>query len=190
MIHSPTLWVWFKIATALQLMTLQLHHNERHGISDHQRLIVYSGANQRKHQSSTSLVFLRGIHPWPVDFPHKWPVTRKMFPFDDVIVKQFAHIWHLPAASVHGGMFLTPIPTPNQRYIYTICIILNREKYKSSIACPLDLLWLCVLCFCNNSCLMGKIPDYIQVLSRTLNYNSVGRYLSAEYAGSVYSMHV
>ena len=26
------------------------------------------------------------IHRWPVNFPHKWPVTRKMFPFDDVIM--------------------------------------------------------------------------------------------------------
>ena len=25
-----------------------------------------------------------GIHRWPVNSPHKWPVTRKMFPFDDV----------------------------------------------------------------------------------------------------------
>ena len=25
-------------------------------------------------------------HRWPVDSPHKWPVTRKMFPFDDVIM--------------------------------------------------------------------------------------------------------
>ena len=45
---------------------------------------VYSGGDQRKHQSSTSLVFVRGIHRGPVNFPHKWPVTRKMFPFDDV----------------------------------------------------------------------------------------------------------
>ena len=44
---------------------------------------VYSGADQRKHQSSASLAFMRGIHRWPVNSPHKWPVTRKMFPFDD-----------------------------------------------------------------------------------------------------------
>ena len=48
--------------------------------------IVCSGAGQRKHQSSASLVFVRGIHRWPVTSPHKGPVTRKMFPFDDVIM--------------------------------------------------------------------------------------------------------
>ena len=47
---------------------------------------VHSGADQRKHQSSTSPALVRGIHWWPVDSPHKWPVTRKMFPFDDVIM--------------------------------------------------------------------------------------------------------
>ena len=48
---------------------------------------VDSGANQRKHQSSASLVFVWGIHRWPVNFPHKWPVTQKMFPFNDVIMR-------------------------------------------------------------------------------------------------------
>ena len=48
---------------------------------------VYSGADQRKHQSSASLAFVRGIHRWLVNSPHKWPVTRKMFPFDDVIMQ-------------------------------------------------------------------------------------------------------
>ena len=49
---------------------------------------VYSGADQRKHQSSTSLAFVQGIHRWPVNSPHKGPVTRKMFPFDDVIMSE------------------------------------------------------------------------------------------------------
>ena len=48
--------------------------------------IVYSGADQRKHQSSASLAFVRGIHRWPVNSPHKRPVTRKMFPFNAVIM--------------------------------------------------------------------------------------------------------
>ena len=47
---------------------------------------VYSCADQRKHQSSASLAFVRGNHRWPVNSPQKWPVTRKMLPFDDVIM--------------------------------------------------------------------------------------------------------
>ena len=47
---------------------------------------VYSGADQRKYQSSASLAFVQGLHRRPVNSPHKWSVTRKMFPFDDVIM--------------------------------------------------------------------------------------------------------
>ena len=47
---------------------------------------VYSDADLIKHQSSASLAFVRGIHRGPVNSPHKWPVTQKMFPFDDVIM--------------------------------------------------------------------------------------------------------
>ena len=46
--------------------------------------IVYSDADQRKHQSSAPLAFVRGIH--------KGSVTRKMFPFDDVIMFIFEWI--------------------------------------------------------------------------------------------------
>ena len=47
---------------------------------------VYSGADQRKYLSSESLAFVRGIHRWPVNSPHKEPVMRKLFPFDEVIM--------------------------------------------------------------------------------------------------------
>ena len=47
---------------------------------------VYWGADQRKHQSFASLAFVRGIRRSPVNSPHKWTITRKMFPFDDVIM--------------------------------------------------------------------------------------------------------
>ena len=47
---------------------------------------VYSGVDQRKHQSSASLAFVRGIHRGPMKSPHKGPATRKIFPFDDVII--------------------------------------------------------------------------------------------------------
>ena len=47
---------------------------------------VYPGPDQRKHQSSASLAFVRGIHRGQVNSPHKWSVTRKMFPFYDVIM--------------------------------------------------------------------------------------------------------
>ena len=47
---------------------------------------VGSGADQRKHQSSGSLAYMKGIQQWPVASPHKGPIISKMFPFDDVII--------------------------------------------------------------------------------------------------------
>ena len=47
---------------------------------------VHSGTDQIKYQSSASLAFLQGIHRSSLNFPHKGSVTRKMFPFDDVIL--------------------------------------------------------------------------------------------------------
>ena len=59
-------------------MPLQWRHYECDGVS-----IVYStvcsGEDQTKHQSLSSLAFVRGIYPWPENSPHKRPETRKMF---------------------------------------------------------------------------------------------------------------
>ena len=61
--------------------------------------IVYSGADQTKLQSYASLAFVWGIHRWPENSPHKWPVARKVLPFDDVIMRAFSCLHH-PLSSV------------------------------------------------------------------------------------------
>ena len=74
---------------------------------------IHSGADQRKHQSSASLAFVREIHRWPANSPHKRPVTRKMLPFDDVILlfntrlRAFVRSYEagrLPNNTVHSKM--------------------------------------------------------------------------------------
>ena len=52
---------------------------------------VCSGADQRKHHSPAPLTFVKGMHQWPVNSPHKGPVTQKMLPFDDVIMLMQNH---------------------------------------------------------------------------------------------------
>ena len=52
---------------------------------------VYSDADQRQHESSASLAFVWGIHRGQVNSLHRWPITRKMFPFDDVIMFSNRH---------------------------------------------------------------------------------------------------
>ena len=66
---------------------VQWRHNEHDGFSNHQpHDCLLNHADQKKHQNSVSLAFVRGIHRWPVNAPHRGPVTRKMVPFDDVIM--------------------------------------------------------------------------------------------------------
>ena len=67
---------------------------------------IYSGADQSKHQSSASLVFVRRIHRGPVNSPHKWPVTRNMFPFDDVIMPEYKSY---PLSEVKRAYWIRPL---------------------------------------------------------------------------------
>ena len=106
-IHSGLLiWPW-QIRTYMRFHSWAIKKLSWFSLSQHRcqissLAIVYStvsDADQRKHQSSASLAFVRGIHRGPVNSPHKWPVTRKMFPFDDVIMMWLAMILMLPSPS-------------------------------------------------------------------------------------------
>ena len=63
-------------------------------------LLCIQGADQRKYQSSASLAFVRGIHRRPVNSQHKWPLTPKMFPFDDVIMCRCLSVAMPPESNV------------------------------------------------------------------------------------------
>ena len=71
---------------------------------------VYSDADQSKHQSSVSLAFVWGIHRGPVNSPHKWPVTRKMFPFDDVIMPAPQWLFRVMSLAIILLTFLPHLP--------------------------------------------------------------------------------
>ena len=92
--------------------------------------IVYSDADQSKHQSSASLAFVWGIHRGPVNSPHRWPVTRKMFPFDDVIMEKSQYI----NANVVSNLYLQTY-WPSHLHVYqlsfciTICYNIHWHKH-------------------------------------------------------------
>ena len=75
---------------SVYLLPLQWRHNGRDGVSNHQPhhcLLSYLFRRRSKKTSKLRVMaFLREIHQWPVNSPHKGPVTRKKFPFDDVII--------------------------------------------------------------------------------------------------------
>ena len=87
-------------------------------------LTVYSGADQRKHISSVSLAFVRGIHWWPVNSLNKWPVMRKMFLFDDVIM-----LLH-----VHSCSQCVCVPTTKEILLKCIYMYQNVYIYMSSVS--------------------------------------------------------
>ena len=112
---------------------------------------VYSDADQRKHQSSVSLAFVRGIHRGPVNSPHKWPVTRKMFPFDDVIMISTSFIVQIQFCVKWLQFFVSKPPIyksllwgHNERddvlnhwvsiVCSTVCSGANQRKHQSSVS--------------------------------------------------------
>ena len=112
---------------------------------------IYSDSDQRKHQSSAPLAFVWGIHRWPVNSPHKWPVTRKMFPFwrrrHDMVPKP---------SSPHGAMVhkrqdihivldhwvLLPIISTDARQNLAPQAIQELSDWNQiSLVCPTDVFW-------------------------------------------------
>ena len=71
--------------------TLHWRHNELVGVSNHQLHGCLLNHLFRRRSKKTSKLCVTGLcagnSPGPVNSPHKGPVTRKMFPFDDVIMK-------------------------------------------------------------------------------------------------------
>ena len=72
-------------------ITLQWRHNDHDGVSNHQPHGCLLNRLFRHRSKKTSKLRVTGLcmgnSPGPVNSPHKGPVTRKMFPFDDVIMK-------------------------------------------------------------------------------------------------------
>ena len=135
--------------------------------------IVYStaslGADQRKHQRSASLAFVRVIHRSPVNSPHKWPVTQKMFPCGDVILVMSLY-WSGPrnaaiyreislGTSVSEGMVLVWLAMTSSESL---------TKLAMKKAAPFNISWWrhqmktfsALLAFCaGNSPVTGEFPS-------------------------------
>ena len=70
--------------------SLQWRHNDHDGVSNHQPRGCLLKRLYMRWSKKTSKLRVTGLcegnSPGPVNSPHKGPVTRKMFPFDDVIM--------------------------------------------------------------------------------------------------------
>ena len=77
-------------------LSLRWRHNERDSISNHQPYDCLLNGSFRRRSKKTSKLRVTGLcvgnSPGAVNSPHKWPVTRKMFPFGDVIISFIGHL--------------------------------------------------------------------------------------------------
>ena len=96
----------------------------------------FSGADQSKHQSSASLAIVWGIHRGPVNSPHKWPVTRKMFPFDDVI---------MVCGLLNRAYTQPPMAQQVSFWIVMMTLLLPNYMSWSTVALTIQLIQMCVL---------------------------------------------
>ena len=127
-------------------------------------LTVYSGTDQRKHQSSASLAFVLVIHRWPLNSPHKWLVTRKMFPFDDVIM--FDVIWQhksgLTLAEVVAYYMKAPADCLNQRGHISFCKTVRSVQSHLCLQVSRQLSLSNMNVLCNDSSLLYNSEKNIQ----------------------------
>ena len=166
---------------------LRWRHHEHDSVSNHQphhcllnRLLR---ADQRKHQSSASLAFVRGIHQGPVNSPHKWPVTRKMFPFDDVIMT----ILHYRNLHSHDCLIvIMGIPIPGRPSFYWFQCAWGSPCLLNSIfiGCLFAVITMNSLFWTENSALVGipltsavgeSIGGCLQYIFNTLRPRQNGR---------------
>ena len=86
--------VMFDLATEqsrLNKLPLWWRHNDHDSVSNHQPHECLLNRLIRRRSKKTSKLRVTGLcvgnSPGPVNSPHKGPVTRKMFPFDNVIMQ-------------------------------------------------------------------------------------------------------
>ena len=107
---ADSLWISTHSASPRGVVTLKWRHNERNGISNHQRLHRLLNCWFRRRSKKTSKLrvtgLVQGIHLWPVISPHKRPVTRKMLPFDDVIMKFTGCWWGTKSYNDWGNLIM------------------------------------------------------------------------------------
>ena len=93
---------------------------------------VYSGADQRKHQSYASLAFVLGIHRWPVNSSHKGPVTRKIF-------RLMTSSWEVEMCATRGFLYYWWLRLFT---VITLYVTLSLTSPKESNAISSSIGWL------------------------------------------------
>ena len=85
-----TYWDSIRVIRRVSQLSLQWRHNGQDGVSNHQLHNCLLNRLLEHRSKKTSKLRVTGLcaenSSVTGDCPHKWPVTRKMFPYDDVIM--------------------------------------------------------------------------------------------------------
>ena len=137
--------------------------------------IVYSGTDQRKHQRSASLAFVRGIHRRPVNSPHKWSVTQKMFPFDNVIMTLIPSSYSISPLSSPTllSSVISPYLSPSSPSIR-----LSKSPQPTTRVVTISYCesWVKTVC-----CLLKTVCCSLKILSSLLTVKTIGRLIKIVY---------
>ena len=111
----------------VQHHSLQWRHNEYDGVSINQPHDFLFDRLFRLRPNKTSKL------RWPINFPHKWPVARKMFPFDDVIMTADGFTTQRPSSqntafSVSGRLTHYDLKRNEQHFADDMIIFLATEQ--------------------------------------------------------------
>ena len=95
------------------IVSLLWRHNWRDGVSNHQPRDCLLNRSFRRRSKKTSKLRVTGLcvgnSPVTGEFPHKWPVTRKMFPFHYVIVWIIQPLYYRLLHTYWTHLTITPV---------------------------------------------------------------------------------
>ena len=127
-------------------------------------IVCSTDSHQRKHQSSASLVFVRVIHRWHVDSPHKGPVRWKMFPFEDVIMRRSNVTPYITYYILTIGK--TPVRIilwcPTTKMLIKACFLIQPLEQEGG--CQKCCISLCSKVFINHFYQMKASPECLNIL--------------------------
>ena len=114
--------------------SLRWRHNERDSVSNHQPHGCLLDGLLRRRSKKTSKLHVTGLclgnSPGPVNSPHKGPVTRKMFPFDDVItLYKMSSYLSIFRTSWYRPLHDTYTPTHTHVYVYFFAFTILRNVF-------------------------------------------------------------
>ena len=110
---------WLVMKWGSVAFSLQWRHNDHDNVSNHQPRGCLLNCLFRRRSKKTSKLRVTGLcvgnSPGPVNSPHKGPVTREMFPFDDVIMFLIAISHEFIKISIRRIIILKTFPHPPGR---------------------------------------------------------------------------